>query len=92
MSGKEDPTVLKVIHSLHSEIVSIKADMCMTIDSQTDAVCQMFQTETDSVKEEFCPVLAALKTTSETHSKKLMDLESAAANVSDLTTILLNGF
>lgn len=51
---------------------------------------QIFQMEIDSVREEFRPAITALKATSKTHGKKLMDLESAALNISDLTS--LEGF
>lgn len=42
--------------------------------------------EIDSLRDEFRPAITALKHTSKVNCKKITDLESAATNVSGLTT------
>lgn len=48
----------------------------------------MFRMEIESLGDEFCPAIIALKKTSEINSKKITDLESAASNASGLNTTL----
>lgn len=90
MSEEEDTNIniLEAILGLRSEIITIKEDICTTIDARIEYVSKMFREEMDLIRDEFRPAVDSLKKTSGTNSKKITDLEAAATYVSDLTTTL----